>query len=432
MKRSATALRARQERAAEVARVEVQVPLPMLGALHEVRERFFSLCVSAGKQVLGAMMEQDRTALCGPKWTPNAERAGYRHGRAPGAITLGGRRITIERPRARSVDAVTEELDLPSFRFAANRDPLDERTMEAIAVGVSTRKYARSLEPLPAAEVEHAVSRSSVSRRFVALSMEFMREWLSAGVSSLGIVSILIDGIAFRGHTILVALGVASDGLKHVLGLHEGSTENAAVAKALLADLIERGLPTDRPLLFVIDGGRGIHKAVLDLFGDLAVIQRCQVHKKRNVLDHLPESMHPNVSRVLSQAYESHDAALARRQLQALARSLDEDHPGAAASLREGLDEVLTLQRLGVGGALYRSLRSTNAIENLNGSVAAFTRNVRRWRNGAMIVRWVATALRHASRRFRRIRGHSDLKLLVRALHDSRGNKTMDRTKKVA
>jgi putative transposase len=429
MKRGVTALRARQERA--VARVEVQVPLPMLGALHEVRERFFSLCVSAGKQVLGAMMEQDRTALCGPKWTPNAERAGYRHGSAPGAITLGGRRITIERPRARSVDA-TSEFELPSFRFAADRDPLDERTMEAIAVGVSTRKYARSLEPLPAAEVEHAVSRSSVSRRFVALSTESMREWLSTDVSSLGIVAILIDGIAFRGHCILIALGVASDGLKHVLGLREGSTENAAVAKALLAELVERGLPIDRPLLFVIDGGKGIHKAVLDLFGEFAVIQRCQVHKKRNVLDHLPEAMHPNVSRVLLQAYESHDASLARRQLQALARSLDENHPGAAASLREGLDEVLTLQRLGIGGALYRSLRSTNAIENLNGSVAAFTRNVRRWRNGAMIVRWVATALRHASRRFRRIRGHTELKLLVRALHDSRTSKTMDRTKKVA
>jgi transposase-like protein len=431
MKRSVTALRSRQERAAEVARVEVQVPLPLLGALHEVRERFFSLCVSAGKQVLGAMMEQDRTALCGPKWAPNPERAGYRHGTAPGAITLGGRRITIERPRARSVDAATE-LELPSFRFAADRDPLDERTMEAIAVGISTRKYARSLEPLPPAEVEHAVSRSAVSRRFVALSTQFMREWLSADVSAIGIVSILIDGIAFRGHTILIALGVACDGLKHVLGLREGSTENAAVAKALLADLVERGLPTDRPILFVIDGGKGIHKAVVDLFGELAVIQRCQVHKKRNVLDHLPESMHPNVSRVLSQAYESHDAAVARRQLQALARSLDEDHPGAAASLREGLDEVLTLQRLGIGGALYRTLRSTNAIENLNGSVAAFTRNVRRWRNGAMIVRWVATALRHASRGFRRIRGHSDLKLLLRALQEARTTKTMDRTKKVA
>jgi putative transposase len=431
MKRSVTPLRARQERAAEVARVEVQVPLPMLGALQQVRERFFSLCVSAGKQVLGAMMEQDRTALCGPKWRPNPERAGYRHGTTPGAITLGGRRITIERPRTRTVDAATE-LELPSFRFAADRDPLDERTMEAIAVGVSTRKYARSLEPLPAAEVEHAVSRSSVSRRFVALSTEFMRQWLSADVSAIEIVAILIDGIAFRGHTILIALGVASDGLKHVLGLREGSTENAAVAKALLTDLVERGLPTDRPIVFVIDGGKGIHKAVLDVFGELAVIQRCQVHKKRNVLDHLPESIHSNVSRVLSQAFESHDATVARRQLLALARSLDEDHPGAASSLREGLDEIVTLQRLGIGGALYRSLRSTNAIENLNGSVAAFTRNVRRWKNGAMIVRWVATALRHASRSFRRIRGHSDLKLLVRALQEARTTKTMDRTKKVA
>jgi transposase-like protein len=368
--------------------------------------------------VLGAMMERDRTALCGPKWTPNAKRSGYRHGTTPGAITLGARRIRIERPRARSVDAATE-LELPSFRFAADRDPLDERTMEAIAVGVSSRKYARSLEPLPPTEVERVVSRSSVSRRFVALSTQFMRQWLSADVSAIGIVAILIDGITFRGHTILIALGVASDGLKHVLGLREGSTENATVAKALLADLVERGLPTDRPMLFVIDGGKGIHKAVIDVFGELAAIQRCQVHKKRNVKAHVPEKHHAELERRLSEAYHQTGYEAAKASLEATARWLGRINPDAASSLREALEETLAVVRLGLAGALRRTLATTNPIESALSVTRRVTARVTRWRDGEMRRRWCAAGLLRAESKFRRVKGHRALPTLIKALEES-------------
>ena len=394
--------------------VEVQIPLGLLSSLEDVRQGFFSLCVSAGRQVLTAMMEQEREALCGPKWMPNPDRRAGRAGTTRSEVTLGGRRIAMQRLRARSMDG--RELRLPSFGFAASRDPLDRRTLEAIAVGVSTRKYHRSLDPLPSEESERSVGRSSVSRRFVALSSRLLGEWMSRPLDRLDIRVVMIDGIFLRDHCILIALGVACDGAKHVLGLHEGSSENATVTKAMLSELIDRGLDAEQPILFVIDGGKGIRKAITELFGAAAVVQRCQVHKRRNVLDHLPESMQPNVRRAMQQAYDTPDADLARRQLERLARSLERDHPGAAASVREGLEETLTLQRLGISDALYRTLRSTNPIENLNGSVAHFTRNVRRWTDASMMLRWVGTALHDAHKQFRRLKGFRGVKQLVAAL----------------
>jgi putative transposase len=404
----------------------VQLPLPLLDVLADTRTAFFGLCLDAGQHVLLAMMEQDRERLCGPKNVPNPARRAYRGGSVRSAVTLGGRRILVPRLRARSVDR--HELDLPSFTYAAGRDPLDARTLEAIAIGVATRKYRRALDPLPAGTRERAVSKSSVSRRFVALTSTRLTTWLAQPLDALDVRIVLIDGLHFRDHVILVALGVDSQGQKHVLALREGTTENATVCKALLADLGERGLDLERAVLFVIDGGTGLRKAIRDTCGPTAVVQRCQVHKRRNVLEHLPEAMRPRVRRVLDEAYGLADAALAKRRLEQLAAGLDRSHPGAAASLREGLDETLTLQRLGVTGALYRTLRSTNAIENLNGLVGRFVRNVRRWRNGRMLVRWIATGLQEVGRSFRRLRGHRDLSALIRALDRT----TLDSRKEVA
>src|SRR2546428_8677253 len=263
---------------------------------------------------------------------------------------------------------------------------------------------------------ERPVSKSSVPRRFVALTSAQLTAWLAQPLDGLDVRIIIIDGLHFRDHVILVALGVDSQGRKHVLALREGMTENATVCKALLADVRERGLDLERPVLFVIDGGTGLRKAIRETCGPTAVVQRCQVHKRRNVLEHLPESMRPRVRRVLDEAYELADAALAKRRLEQLAAGLDHTHPGAAGSLREGLEETLTLQRLGVTGALYRTLRSTNAIENLNGLVGHFVRNVRRWRDGGMLVRWIAAGLHDAQQRFRRIRGCDQLPALIRTL----------------
>jgi putative transposase len=404
----------------------VQVPLPLLDVLADTRTAFFGLCLEAGEQVLRAMMEHDREQLCGPKNVPDADRRAYRHGRAPGEVTLGGRRVLVPRLRARSVDG--HELTLPSFAYAAHRDPLDAHTLEAIAIGVTTRKYRRALDPLPAGRRERAVSKSSVSRRFVALTSAQLATWLARPLDDLPIRIIVIDGLHFRDHVVVLALGVDWQGRKHVLALREGTTENATVGKALLADLCDRGLDLDQAILFVIDGGTGLRKAIRETCGATAVVQRCQVHKRRNVLEHLPEAMRPRVRRVLDEAYGLADAALAKRRLLQLAAGLDQTHPGAAASLREGLDETLTLQRLGATGALYRTLRSTNAIENLNGLVGHFVRNVRRWRHGHMLVRWIAAGLRESAHSFRRLRGHRDLAALIRALDRT----AMDSRKEVA
>ena len=425
MKRSRTGSFGRDE-VASPAVVTVQLPLPLLDVLQDTRTAFFGLCLDAGQQVLHTMMEQDREQLCGPKHVPNPARRAVRGGSTRGEVTLGGRRILVPRLRARSVDG--HELALPSFTYAAGRDPLDARTLEAIAIGVTTRQYRRALDPLPAGIRERAVSKSSVSRRFVALTSAQLATWLARPLADVDVRIVFIDGLHFREHVILLALGVDSQGQKHVLALHEGTTENATVCQALLTDLRARGLDLDRPMLVVIDGGGGLRKALRETCGATAVVHRCQVHKRRNVLEHLPEAMRPRVRRMLAEAYELADAALAKRRLLQLAAGLDHTHPGAAASLREGLDETLTLQRLGVTGALYRTLRSTNAIENLNGLVGHFVHNVRRWRDGRMLVRWIAAGLQEVTRSFRRLRGHRDLAALIRALDRT----AMDSRKEVA
>lgn len=393
---------------------QVEMPLPLLSALEDVEHAFFGVCIEAGKQVLAAMMEQDRTALCGPAWKPDPERRGRRAGSTTSPVTLGGRRIVIPRPRVRSVDG--EELALPSHRAAAERDPLDRHTLEAMSSGVSTRRYRRSLDAIPAHETQRATSKSSVSRRFVALTEKKLAEWLSEPLGDLDLRLVMIDGIHFRDHCILVALGVDSDGKKHLLGIREGSTENSAVAKALLSDLIERGMSADHALVFVIDGSKALRKAIEASFGVLALIQRCPVHKRRNVLEHLPQNARPSVKRALDAAWNATDATRAQRQLENLARSLEDRHPGAAASLREGLEETLTLQRLGVTGRLLQSLRSTNAIESVNDKIAAYTRRVKRWSGGKMILRWVGAAVLDAQKGFRRVKGCDAMPTLVAAL----------------
>ncbi len=237
---------------------------------------------------------------------------------------------------------------------------------------------------------------------------------------------LVIDGIVFRDHTILIVLGIDSDG--QVLGLREGTTENSRVATALLHDLLERGLDPERARVFVIDGSAALRSAIRKTFERLGAVQRCQVHKRRNILAHLPQTLHASVNKVLVEAWDSPDAKLAERRLRKLADSLESEHPGAAASIREGLEETLTLQRLGVTGALYRTLRSTNTIENLNGSVADYTHNVKRWRGGSMLVRWVSAAVLDASQRFRRIRGYRDLAGLRSALqkNENQGEDTFN------
>jgi transposase-like protein len=403
----------------------------MLVSLEALRQSFFDLCIAAGQEVLSRALEEDRTALCGPKGQHDAQRQAVRWGKTSSEVTLGGRRVTISRPRVRAVDG--GELSLPWFDWAADRDPLNERTLEQVAVGVSTRHYARSLEPTPEGLSQRAVSKSAVSRRFVALTKAQLRTWLSRPLSDLDLRVVIIDGIDFQDRILLISLGIAADGSKHVLGLREGATENATVGRSLLRDLIDRGLPSDQAMLFVIDGGKGIHKAITETYGRLALIQRCQVHKKRNVLGHLPEELKPSVGRMLNQAYRDTDSAkLAQRQLQQLASSLEQTYPSAAASVEEGLEETLTVLALGVDKQLYRSLRSTNPIENLNRLVRKYTSNVTRWRNGLMVQRWVAMGLVEAEKNFRRLTGHRFMRDLIAKLDEHQRALELDNEEAVA
>ena len=391
----------------------IQVPLPVLSVLNGVREAFHGLCITTGLQVLQAMMEGDRDDLCGPKGRHQLERPAWRGGSVASQVTLGGRQVAVPRLRVRSADG---EVALPSFQWAAATDPLDERTLAAVAAGVSTRRYAGTLDPVPAEVTERGASSSAVSRRFVVLSAKRLRSFLSRPLGELDLRVVCIDGKVFREHCIVVALGIDRQGCKHVLGLREGATETAAVASGLLSDLVTRGLPTDRTLLFVIDGSPGLRRAISDVFGSHGVVQRCQVHKLHNVIGHLPERLHASVGKALRDAWGLDSADRAARVLKRLAGSLERDHPGAAASIREGLEETLTVKRLGLTGTLERTLRTTNIIENLMSSVEGYTRRVKRWRGGGMIQRWVASALVEAEPRFRRVRGYRDMRYLVGAL----------------
>jgi putative transposase len=399
------------------ARME-QRSLGVLGVLHDVRHAFQGLCVQAGVAVIKALMEEDRTALCGPKGVPDGARTAVRGGTTPASIVLDGQRLPIARPRVR--DLHHGELALPSFAWASEADPLNAATLSAIAAGVSTRRYAGIQQPVPEAlsAEANATSKSAVSRRFVALSAQQLKQELSGSLAGLDLPVVMIDGIHLGGSVVLVALGIDAKGDKHVLGLREGSTESTRVVKALLSDLIERGLDADRARLWVIDGGKALRRGITECFGAMALVQRCQEHKRRNVLEHLPEAKQIGVGRAMRQAWDSNDATLAHKRLTKLAGSLEAEHPGAAASLREGLAETLTVQRMGIDGALYRTLRTTNPIENLNGSIARYTRNVKRWKDASMTLRWVASALQDAKGRFRKLRGFKAMKALLAALND--------------
>jgi transposase-like protein len=286
-----------------------------------------------------------------------------------------------------------------------------------MVLGVSTRRYARSLEPLPeAVAAVRGISKSAVSERFVYRTERKLAELMSRELRALALVAVMIDGVHFAEHVVLAAVGIDELGDKHVLGLREGATENAAAVRALLADLVERGLDTNRSLLIVIDGAKALHKAVVEVFGTRALIQRCREHKKRNVTDALPERLRASVRSAMNQAYATREAKRARRLLDNLARRLEHQHPGAAASLREGLDETLTMMRLGLPENLERVLSSTNLIENLFSRVREIGRRVKRWQSGTMVLRWTAAGVLEAERGFRKVAGYRAMPTLVAAL----------------
>ena len=407
--------------------------LPLLGLLATVKGALFELVLGSGLGVLQALLEQEREQLCGARYRHDPERKASRAGYADEAeLVLGGRRVAVKRPRVRSRDG--KEVPLPSWERFAAEDPLNQRAVEQMVLGVATRKYAHSLEPLPSGTKSRGTSKSAVSRRFVEETAKNLKDWLSRNLSELSLAALMLDGIVCGEHTVLVALGIDERGSKHVLGLWEGATENATACTGLLSNLVERGLDTTRTMLVVIDGSKALAKAVRDTFGKRALIQRCQVHKKRNVLEHLPERQRSAADATITTAYKCRDPKRALDMLNKLARQLERKHPSAAASLREGVEETLTVLPFGLIDPLERTLVTTNPIENLNSVLRRIHHNVKRWQGGTMVLRWVAIGLQEATKGFRRLKGHEGMPKLVAALraHDARLDGALALQKKAA
>lgn len=406
-----------------------QLLLPMIEGMVHTRYELFGWMQQVGINALQELFELDVVEMAGAKGKHCRERSHYRWGAAPIVLPFGGQRITVPCPRVRAVRG--GEAPLQSAQHFRAVDPVPARVLKQILLGVSTRGYRHSLEPVPAGINARGASKSAASRHLIARMSGQLREQLSRRLDQFDLLVLLVDGIEIAHRTVVVALGILADGRKVVLGLWLGSTENAALCTSLLNDLLERGLKVDGRILCVIDGGRGIRKALADVFGDLAVVQRCRVHKKRNVLDHLPPARKAYVSRMLTEAWSSDSATLARRRLKTLLQWLESNgENGAAGSLREGMEETLTVAKLDLPGALRTFLVTTNAIENLIGTSRRISRNVKRWRSGEMIVRWTAIGFAHAEKNFRRVRGYRHLPLLVRALRQDAVK--IDRTEEAA
>jgi putative transposase len=393
----------------------VQVALGELAGA--AREGLLALSVGVGLGVLHELMAEEVDEVVGPKGRHDPDRVAVRHGHESGEVTLGGRRVAVERPRVRTADG-SAEVGLKTYRHFADRDALSRVVLERMLCGVSTRRFPRTQEPV-GAEVEAAArstSKSAVSREFVARTRENLDALMSRRLDDVRLAVLMIDGIELKGRTNVVALGITTDGVKIPLGLWEGSTENAAVATALLSDLVDRGLDVEQGVLCVLDGAKALRKAVRDVLGVHTPVQRCVRHKERNVLDHLPERDRPAVKRRLRQAWADTDHERALDALRLLADELDRSHPGAAASLREGMEETLTLTRLGIRGSLKRTLESTNPCESMIECVRRSARNVKRWQSGDMALRWTAAGMLEAERQFRRIIGYRDLAKLSVAI----------------
>ena len=397
-------------------------------AWENVAASFERFCLTAGIATLSEMMEQDAIELCGVRHGRSVDRRGYRWGGTMGRLGFHGGKVAIERPRVRARNGA--EMAIPSWEAAQAEDWLGRWAMNLMLINVSTRRFGRAVR-LPegdiAATAGSGVSKSAVSRRFVALSAERMREWMAADLSQLDLLAIQVDGMHVTSElTLLAAIGIDGEGAKHPLGLLEGATENAAVVQALLDNLIERGLDPKLCRLFIVDGSKALIKAIRRTFGRHTPIQRCQVHKARNIVERLPTHLHASVRAALRQAWELDDAEKAERLIRNLARRLEQVAPGVSASILEGLDEMLTVIRLGLPLSLRRSLACTNIIENMMGTVRRVCRNVKRWRDASMALRWTAAAMQEAAKGFRRLKACKQLPMLRAALAAHQSKHALD------
>jgi putative transposase len=400
-----------------------EMPLPprIQEALGELvgaaREGLMALSVGLGLGVVHELMQAEVDEVVGPKGKHNPDRAAKRHGREDGSVTLGGRRVQVRRPRMRSADD-KQELPVRTYEYFADRDPLTRAVMDRMLAGVSTRKFARVGEPV-GSDVEataSATSKTTVSELFVERTRSALGELMGRRLDDVRLAVMMLDGLEIAERTHVVALGISTEGVKIPLGLWEGSTENATLARTLLADLVDRGLDPEQAILFVVDGGKALRKAIRDVFGEHALVHRCQRHKERNVCDLLPERDRDQIRARMRAAWALTEPELAEQRLRLLATELEQTWPDAAGSLREGLEDTLTLMRLGIAGQLAKTLCSTNPCESMLEIVRYTQRNVKCWQDGDMRKRWTAAGMLVAEQQFRRIIGYRHLAKLVIAV----------------
>jgi transposase-like protein len=372
-----------------------------------------------GLEVMRSVMEFEISSIVGAKGKHQAERRFVRWGSNPGSVVIDGMKLKSPVPRVLEEHS-GKSFQLKTYGLFRRSTDLVKRAYRDLIRGISTRRYAEGVEAFLDG---HGISSSSVSRRMITATAAKVEELFSRSLAKLELAVLMLDGVDVGGHAVIIALGIDTKGVKHILGLRQGATENAVVAKGLLEELVERGLDLEHPILVVIDGAKALRKAVTDVLGENAAVQRCTVHKRRNVLAHLPKSDQAWVSRRMLQAYDLTDADKARNQLDALSEQLEKINPSAAKSLLEGLEETLTVQRLRLPEELRHRLRSTNMIESTNNGVRDRSRNVKRWRDGLHVERWTAASLLECEKKFRRINGYQHMNVLIAALNNDRKQK---------
>jgi transposase-like protein len=416
------AVRLVDETDAVLAGLPAELAVTLTDIAASCREGLMAVAVEAGLATAMAIMAEEAAGLCGVWNARDPERSHVRGGTTATSVVMGGQRMPIRRPRVHGVDGDGErvgEVGLESFAMFSQGDMLNRVVMERMLAGVATRSFERVADPIgtEARAKARSTSKSTVSRRFVTGTKKALDELLGRDLSGLDAAVLMVDGADFGGAMCVMALIVTSDGTKVPVGLRLGDTENGTVVTALLADLVARGLDFSNGLLVVIDGAKALATAVGSVFGDHAAVQRCQLHKRRNVTDHLPKPMREDIDARLRGAFADPDPDAGLRKAKLLATELDKTHPDAAGSLREGLDQMFTVRRLGIDGTLARTLVCTNMIESMISIARTTTRNVKRWRDeGDMRRRWCAAGLLEAEAKFRRVRGHAQMPHLVTAL----------------
>jgi transposase-like protein len=392
----------------------VDLPLPLVEVWEELQPEVEHLTGLAGLQIIRAVIEDEVLRRVGPRHHPDAASSCVRWGQQPGYVNFCGQKVSVARPRVRTREG--EEVPLENYARLQHEGRRQRAVREGIVAGLTSRNYHRAVESVLDG---YGIEKSSISREFVAASAAQLKKLCERKLHALDLVAILVDGIHLGKQVLVVALGIENSGKKHVLGLWQGATENTAVVKDLLEDLVARGMNPERRYLFVIDGAKALRAGIERVFGARAEVQRCQLHKRRNVAEYLPKNAQGDYDRRIRNAYAMTNYAEAKAELEKVFRQLERVNPSAARSLEEGLEETLTVHRLGVGELLRRSLATTNPIESCLSTVERVARNVKRWHGGDQPLRWTATGLLEAERKFRKVKGFRELGALHRKLNPS-------------